>query len=164
MAYSAVITDSATLTTTVRVSPLRVDLVIPSNVSVEKWFEIKAIISNPDTEKIRETRVILDKSHEIEVADEQNYLVGDIKPGETRTVIWKAEAEKPGRFIVQVNTMGEIDDGQVFASNSAFISAGFLSAMQFLQVITITTLSLLFLEFVMGSKLVAIRPRIKIKS
>ena len=70
--------QTATLTATVRVNPLEVEIIAPSEVPVGKWFEIKAEVSNLGTERISRAFATLNTSPEFNVRGSEKKNFGSL--------------------------------------------------------------------------------------
>lgn len=121
-AAGSALAQTATLTATVRPNPLELELMAPQNVVVGEWFDISASVSNKGGEVIRKTWITLNTPGEI-VARGVKKNLGDLQPGETRTVNWRAKANSAGKFVVMAQVTGKLAGEPISASDTALISA-----------------------------------------
>lgn len=113
--------QTATLTATVRLNPLKVKVIAPSSVAVGQWFEIKASISNLGSEMITKTVAVITASSGLAIKGKKKHI-GNLGQGET-IVVWQAKANSSGNFVVQVEATGNLAGEEISASDSTVISA-----------------------------------------
>ena len=114
--------QSAVLTATVRPNPLKVEITAPSNVSVGKWFDINAEITNFGTEIVTKTTVTLNSPRELRVRNKKK-RIGNLASGETISLKWQVKAKSEGNFIVLVEASGRLAGEKISASDSKIIKA-----------------------------------------
>ncbi|MCH7730640.1 hypothetical protein IID21_03895 [Patescibacteria group bacterium] len=131
-AAGSALAQSATLTATVRVNPLKVEVTAPGVVTVGEWFDIKAEVSNLGTERISRAFATLNTSPEINVRGNVKKRFGSLPPGGTKTIKWRVKVDSPGNYIVTVEAKGNLAGEEIVASDTDTISAtGSLGAFLF---------------------------------
>lgn len=121
--------QTASLTATVRINPLEVEIIAPSEVPVGEWFEIKAEVSNLGTERISRAFVTLNTSPEFNIRGSEKKNLGNLPSGKTKTVKWRVRVGSSGRYIATVEAKGNLAGEEISASDTTNISvAGSLGA------------------------------------
>lgn len=120
-AVSAAFAQTATLTATVRINPLEIEVTAPPNVTVGQWFEIQVEASNLGPETVKGVKAEINPPTDLQVSGRHG--LGVLKPGETKKARWRARALASGNSIVQVEVTGRLGGEQISASDSAVISA-----------------------------------------
>ena len=124
--------QSATLTATVRVNPLKVKIIGPSSVSVGQWFDIKAEVSNLGTERISRAFATLSAHPEINIRGSERKNVGSLPSGGTKTIKWRVKADSSVNYVIIVEAKGNLAGEEIAASDTISISAfGSLGAFLF---------------------------------
>ena len=113
--------QSATLTATVRVNPLKVEVIAPNTVTVGKWFEIKAEVSNLGTERISRAFATLSAHPEINIRGSERKNLGSLPSGGTKTIKWRVKVDSLGNYIVTVEAKGILAGEEIFASDTIVI-------------------------------------------
>ncbi len=121
-AGSTAYAQSSTLTATVRPNPLEVEVFAPSNVSVGSWFDIKVEVSNLGTETVTNTSALISPPSELVVRGKRK-RIGNLSPGATQTITFRARANSSGTLIVTVEVAGELAGEDILASDTTIISA-----------------------------------------
>ena len=121
LGQSQALAQTASLVATVRVNPLEVEMTAPSNVVVGEWFTISISVSNRGSETIRKTTATLETLTEIVVRG-KNKKLGNVEPGEIKTVSWQAKANKAGNFIILAEVTGDLAGEQISAFDTTTIS------------------------------------------
>lgn len=121
-AVGSVFAQSASLTATVQINPLEVEVAAQNIVTVGEWFEIKADISNLGEETVSKTTVLINTPSELRTRGRRK-RIGNLAPGVTEAVIWEAMANRPGNFVIQVEATSELGGEKISASDSINISA-----------------------------------------
>lgn len=123
--------QSATLTATVRVNPLEIEVVAPDTVVVGEWFDIDVVVSNLGATTVKKTSVVVNKPSGLKVRANKK-RIGDLAPGATEIVTWRAKVNSPGGFVAVVEVSGKLDGEEISAFDSITISAiGSLAARFF---------------------------------
>ena len=123
VAAGSAFAQSATLTATVRVNPLQVKVIAPGVVTVGEWFDISAKISNQGSDTVSKTTALMNTPSELKVRGKRK-RIGNLAPGATETVIWRARANQAGsNLVIQVNAQGFLDGEKISVSSSTIISA-----------------------------------------
>jgi len=127
---SPVFAQSAVLTATVAVNPLKVKASAPP-VLVGQWFDLEAEVTNFGTRTVNKTSLLISTPSDLKVRGKKK-MVGNLVAGETKTVIWRARVNNPGNFLVFVEASGKLEGEAISASDSVLISAtGSLAARVF---------------------------------
>lgn len=131
---SSVLAQSGTVTATVRPNPLKVTVSAPPTVQVGQWFDVTADISNLGSDTVAKATATIFTPTNMSVKG-QKKKVGDVSGGQTKTVTWRAKANSPDTFVIQVEVTGDLLGEQISASGSAVIGATGSLARQFLRLI-----------------------------
>ena len=115
--------QSTTLTATVRVNPLKVEVTAPGVVTVGEWFDIKAEVSNLGTERISRAFATLNTSPGINVRGSEKKNFGNLPSGKTKTIKWRVKVDSPENYIVTVEAKGNLAGEEIVASDTDMISA-----------------------------------------
>ena len=130
VAAGSAFAQSATLTATVRVNPLKVKVITLKPVTVGEWFEIPVAVSNLDSETITKTVATIHGSPKLAIKGKRE-RIGNLDSGK-ETIIWLAKANRPGNFVIQVEVTGELSGEEISASDTTIIPAiGSLGAFFF---------------------------------
>ena len=121
-AGSTAYAQSSTLTATVRPNPLEVEVFAPSNVSVGSWFDIKVEVSNLGTETLTNTSALISPPSELVVRGKRK-RIGNLSPGATQTITFRAMAKSSGNLLILVEATGKLAGEEISASDTTMISA-----------------------------------------
>ena len=114
--------QSATLTATVRVNPLEVEVIAPDTITVGEWFDISAEVSNLGTERVRRAYTILSTPPEISVRGSGRKNLGNLPSGGVKTVKWKVKVGSSGNYLTTVEAKGNLAGEEIVASDTIMIS------------------------------------------
>lgn len=120
--FGSVHAQSGTVTATVRPNPLAVVVSVPGTVVVGQWFDTSANITNLGNQTISGTSATIQVPQEVTVRNPKK-KIGNLAGGQTESVTWRAKANSPGSFVIQVEATGNLAGEQIFSSDSAIISA-----------------------------------------
>lgn len=109
----------STVAATVRIAlqNLEVSLAAPGAVSAGEAFDIRAVLMNTGTTKIRDVEVTLLLPEGIGITGKLTRSAGAISSGLEKEIKWKAESDVPGSYVIMVTATGTDD------SNGAPITA-----------------------------------------
>ncbi len=123
--------QEGTVSATVRPNPLEVIITSSSTAPVGEWFEVTAAVSNQGDIAVSKASATINLHSGIRVRGLKKRL-GDLAPGEKKAVTWLVRANKPGGYVIQVEASGKLGGEEIFASDTAIISAtGSLGAFFF---------------------------------
>ncbi len=114
--------QSSTLTATVRVNPLEVEVIAPTSVLVGQWFDIEVEVSNLGTETLTNASALISPPSELVVRGKRKQI-GNLSPGTTETVTFRARANSSGEYITTVEVTGKLAGEDISASATTIISA-----------------------------------------
>ena len=117
-----VLAQTASLVATVRINPLEIEVTAPLNVVVGEWFTVSVSVFNRGSETIWKAIATLEAPTGIVVRG-KNKKLGNLEPGEIKTVFWQAKANKAGNFIILAKVTGNLVGEQISASDTTTISA-----------------------------------------
>ena len=113
--------QSASLTATVRVNPLKVEVTAPGVVTVGEWFEVTAAVSNQGDIAVSKASATINLHSGMRVRGLRKRL-GNFASGEEKVVTWLVRAKNPGEYIIQVEVKGKLLGEEISASASDNIS------------------------------------------
>lgn len=113
--------QTATLTATVRVNPLKIKVSASSGVPVGQWFDIKAEVSNHGRRTVNKMFVLINKPSGLKIKGKKQ-RIGNLAPGETKIVIWRARINSSGIFLVTAEVSGKLDKEEITVSDTTTIS------------------------------------------
>ncbi len=114
--------QSSTLTATVRVNPLEVEVIAPPDVSAGSWFDIKVEVSNLGTETLTNASALISPPSELVVRGKRK-RIGNLSPGASETITFRAMAKSSGTLIIHVEVAGKLAGEDILASDTTNVSA-----------------------------------------
>ncbi len=119
---AAAYAQSASLSATVRVNPLEIEVIAPPDATVGQWFDIEAEVSNLGTETVSNASALISPPSELAVRGKR-IRIGNMSPGATETVIFRVMAKSSGTLIIHVEVSGKLAGEDISASDTTIVSA-----------------------------------------
>lgn len=119
--WQPVSAQSATLTATVKINPLDIQVFAPTNVVVGEWFDIKADITNRGSQIVNKTFAKANVPSGLSVRGKKK-KIGVLGARETKTIIWRAKATRTDtNLLIQIDVNGTLMDEEISASSDSKI-------------------------------------------
>ena len=105
----------------VTINPLVVDVSAPTEVEIDKVFQVTAKVENKGGEKIEEVEAEIFLLEELETKKDKEQEIGTLPPYKEKTIFWPVKGEKVGNYVILVKVSGELKEKEVFAEGSTVV-------------------------------------------
>ena len=105
---SQVLAQTASLTATVSINPLGLELSAPSSVSQGDSFKLKAKIGNLGQSKLQKVEATIFINSGLIVRGKEEKKAGTIKGESQKTATWQIKAQEAGHYLIIVDVSGKV--------------------------------------------------------